>query len=89
MGNSLGRNIAKGEQVVLKKHIFKDKDSPIERRVFVAESGFGMLHAASGRKIFGYWLDQEWYYGEEAEGIIYGYWIDKEATEQWQELSSK
>ena len=83
MGNSLERNIAKGEEVVVKRHILNGVGNrPIEDRVFVCTGGEGMSRDSHGRRILGYWLSR----GDAYEDVIYGYWIDEKETTEWQSV---
>lgn len=81
MGNSLGRDIVVGEEVVVHSHIPPARESE-ECRIFVCEEGFGLLHDSTGRKISGYWK----HIGpKDGDSVIYGYWINKPATVKHQD----
>lgn len=78
MGNALGRDIASGEEVVIGSHIFR-KPTNLEDRVFICESGEGMIQASSGRRITGKWKSHP-----KRLHDVWGGWIDKEATIKYQ-----
>lgn len=76
MANSLGRNIQKGEVVIIKKDILKPAFQADRR--FEVLGGFGMNSFTTGRALFGKFLVD----GEETR--MSGYDIDKEETEAFQ-----
>jgi len=67
--NSLNRNIAEGEVVILKAKHYKGDENA---RKFKCKSGFGMASFTAGTAIFGSFVED----GEECR--IEGYEIEKE-----------
>ena len=57
--NSLGRNIEKGEKVVLKKEIFKPEHQALETRTVEVIGGFGMQADTIGTALFVRFFDEE------------------------------
>lgn len=77
--NALGRDIEKGEVVVVKKSSFNNpKSVTFEERLFVCENGFGMKSFTFGSAVTGYWKDGT------GRDRIEGSMIDKKETEKYQ-----
>ena len=80
MSNALNRDIKPGEEVVVKRDMFLPEWRALENRIFVCQSGFGMMSFTSGAKISGYYkIDPA-----KLSAGIRGEWIDAELTRKWQ-----
>lgn len=54
MANSLRRDIEKWEILVVKKSLVSEAYKDVWKRLFVADSGFGMTHSLRGYGVFGF-----------------------------------
>lgn len=71
--NSLNRDIVEGEKVVVSKKYAGDRSA--KERIFICESGFGMMRGTMGGAIFGKWQNGE-------KDRIEGYMIAVRETKQ-------
>lgn len=77
--NSLNRDLIKGEEVIVRADILKPEYAAQACRVFIVDSGFGVIAKASGTAVYGkYKFD-----GEDCR--IEGYEIDADETRLYQE----